>query len=115
MRENELILSMGDEKFEGQHGVAVAPTKPKLEKPSMYQVVMLNDDYTPMDFVVEVLSRFFALGSEACTQVMLAVHNQGKAVCGTYTKDIAQTKAAQVMEYAKEHQHPLMCDVQRIK
>ena len=106
---------MGNEQSEEVHGVAVAPSEPELEKPSMYQVVMLNDDYTPMDFVVEVLSVFFSMGLESCTQIMMAVHTQGKAVCGTYTKDVAQTKAAQVMEYAKENDHPLMCDVQRLK
>ncbi len=115
MPKSELTLSVGDEQAGHAHGVAVAPTKPKLEKPSMYQVVMLNDDYTPMDFVIEVLSRFFALDLEKCTQIMLAVHTQGKAVCGVYSMDIAQTKAAQVMDYAKEHQHPLMCDVQKVK
>ncbi|MEY8206141.1 MAG: ATP-dependent Clp protease adapter ClpS [Bermanella sp.] len=115
MLENELILTMGSGHSEESHGVAVAPAKPKLEKPSMYQVVMLNDDYTPMDFVIEVLSRFFSMDLEKCTEIMMAVHTQGKAVCGTYTKDIAQTKAAQVMAYAEEHEHPLMCDVQRIK
>ncbi len=115
MPEIKLSLTMGNEQFEEAHGVAVAPSEPELEKPSMYQVVMLNDDYTPMDFVIEVLSVFFSMGLESCTQIMMAVHTQGKAVCGTYTKDVAQTKAAQVMEYAKENDHPLMCDVQRLK
>jgi ATP-dependent Clp protease adaptor protein ClpS len=115
MPEIKLSLTMGDEQSEEVHGVAVAPSEPELEKPSMYQVVMLNDDYTPMDFVVEVLRIFFAMGLEGCTQIMMAVHTQGKAVCGTYTKDVAQTKAAQVMEFAKENEYPLMCDVQRIK
>jgi ATP-dependent Clp protease adaptor protein ClpS len=114
MLENELILSMGEEQHDQEHGVAVAPTKPKLEKPSMYQVIMLNDDYTPMDFVIDVLSKFFAFDIEKCTQIMLAVHTQGQAVCGTYTKDTAETKAAQVLAYAKEHQHPLMCDVKKV-
>ena len=115
MLENELTLSMGDEQHDEAHGVAVAPTKPKLEKPSMYRVVMLNDDYTPMDFVIEVLSKFFSFDLEKCTQIMMAVHTEGQAVCGTYTKDTAETKAAQVIAYAKEHQHPLMCDVQQVK
>ncbi len=114
MLENELILSMGEEQHDQEHGVAVAPTKPKLEKPSMYQVILLNDDFTPMDFVIDVLSLFFAFDIEKCTQIMLAVHTQGQAVCGIYTKDIAETKAAQVMEYSKEHEHPLMCNVQKV-
>ena len=74
---------------------------------------MLNDDYTPMDFVVEVLETFFRMDREQATQVMLTVHTKGKAVCGLYPQDIAETKAAQVVDYAREHQHPLMCQVER--
>ncbi|UWN52202.1 ATP-dependent Clp protease adapter protein ClpS [Alcanivorax sp. ALC70] len=79
----------------------------------MYKVMMLNDDYTPMDFVVEVLETFFRMDREQATQVMLTVHTRGKAVCGVYPQDIAETKAAQVVDYAREHQHPLMCQVER--
>ena len=80
----------------GEGGVALSYSKPALKKPSLYKVVMINDDYTPMDFVVEVLMTFFAMNEEKATQIMLAVHTQGKAVCGIYTRDIAETKAAQV-------------------
>ena len=73
---------------------------------------MINDDYTPMEFVVEVLQLFFAMGREKATQVMLAVHTQGKAVCGIYTRDIAETKAMQVNRYARENQHPLLCEIE---
>ena len=91
----------------------VVKTKPKVKKPSMYKVLMLNDDYTPMDFVVEILEDFFNLGREQATRVMLTVHTEGKAVCGVYPQDIAETKATQVVEYARENQHPLMCQVEQ--
>jgi len=97
-----------------RHGdMAVEEAKPKLKPPSMYKVLMLNDDYTPMDFVVEILEDFFNLGREQATRVMLTVHTEGKAVCGVYPQDIAETKATQVVEYARENQHPLMCQVEQ--
>ncbi|WP_079555102.1 ATP-dependent Clp protease adapter ClpS [Vreelandella subglaciescola] len=92
--------------------LAVAPADPELAKPPMYKVVLHNDDYTPMDFVVEVLQEFFHLESEAAVQVMLAVHTQGKATCGVFTRDIAETKSYQVSEYARECEHPLLCDIE---
>lgn len=94
------------------HGIAVQEAKPVLKRPSMYKVVLLNDDYTPMDFVVEVLESFFSMGREKAVKVMLQVHTQGKGVCGVYTRDIAETKAAQVNQYAREHQHPLLCEIE---
>mgnify|MGYP001319246142 FL=1 len=97
-----------------RHGdLAVEEARPKLKPPSMYKVLMLNDDYTPMDFVVEVLEDYFNLGREQATRVMLTVHTEGKAVCGVYPQDIAETKATQVVEYARENQHPLMCQVEK--
>lgn len=95
-----------------QGDLAVEEARPKLKPPRLYKVVMLNDDYTPMDFVVEVLEVIFRLGREDATRVMLTVHTQGKAVCGVYPRDIAETKADQVMDYARENQHPLMCQVE---
>lgn len=92
--------------------LAVAPADPELAKPPMYKVVLHNDDYTPMDFVVEVLREFFHLESEAAVQVMLTVHTRGKATCGVFTRDIAETKSHQVNEYARECEHPLMCDIE---
>ncbi|MDN6297460.1 MAG: ATP-dependent Clp protease adapter ClpS [Halomonas sp.] len=92
--------------------LAVSPADPELAKPPMYKVVLHNDDYTPMDFVVEVLQAFFYLESEAAVQVMLAVHTQGKATCGVFTRDIAETKSYQVNEYARECEHPLKCDIE---
>jgi len=115
MLENNLTLNMGEEQEDSAHGIAVAPVKPELQRPSMYRVIMLNDDYTPMDFVIDVLTRFFSMDMEKATQIMLAVHTQGSAVCGIFPKDIAETKASQVVSYAKENQHPLMCDVQKVK
>ena len=92
--------------------LAVQEAKPELKRPPLYKVVMLNDDYTPMDFVVEVLETFFAMTREKATRVMLTVHTEGKAVCGVFTRDIAETKAAQVNQYARENQHPLLCEIE---
>ncbi|MDP5208936.1 ATP-dependent Clp protease adapter ClpS [Microbulbifer sp. 2205BS26-8] len=93
-------------------GLALEETPPKLKRPPMYKVVMLNDDYTPMDFVVEALERFFGVNRERATQLMLQVHTRGKAVCGVYTRDIAETKAAQVNQFAQENEHPLLCEIE---
>jgi ATP-dependent Clp protease adaptor protein ClpS len=95
-------------------GVIEAPAKPKLKEPPMYKVVMLNDDYTPMEFVVEVLQMFFNMNREKATQVMLAVHTTGKATCGIFPRDIAETKSAQVNQYAQDHQHPLVSEVEAV-
>ena len=113
----ELVFSGNGEgaDTDGRIGdLAVESAKPKLKPPSMYRVVMLNDDYTPMEFVVEVLQMFFAMGREQATQIMLAVHTQGRAVCGVFTRDIAETKAAQVNQYAQENQHPLLCEIEQV-
>ena len=92
--------------------LTVKPAEPELAKPPMYKVVLHNDDYTPMEFVVEVLQGFFDLDHEKAIQVMLAVHTQGKATCGIFTRDIAETKSYQVNEYARECEHPLMSDIE---
>jgi ATP-dependent Clp protease adaptor protein ClpS len=92
--------------------IAVQESKPELKKPPLYKVILLNDDYTPMEFVVEVLETFFRMNREQATQVMLTVHTRGKGVCGIYTRDIAETKMNQVNQYAREHQHPLLCEVE---
>jgi ATP-dependent Clp protease adaptor protein ClpS len=109
-----LILSMGseDEFDDSRGGLAVETAKPKLQRPPQYSVVLLNDDYTPMDFVVHVLQGFFNLDEEAATRVMLAVHHQGKGICGVFSKDVAETKAVQVNHYAREHEHPLLCEIE---
>ena len=93
---------------------AVATVQPELKRPSMYRVMMLNDDYTPMEFVVTVLELFFGMNEELAAQVMLTVHTKGKAVCGVFTRDIAETKSFQVNEYAREHQHPLLSEIEKL-
>jgi ATP-dependent Clp protease adaptor protein ClpS len=94
------------------HGVLVEEAPPQLKRAPLYSVLLLNDDYTPMEFVVDVLERFFRLDRNAATRVMLEVHTRGKGVCGTYTFEIAETKVAQVSNYAREHQHPLLCTLE---
>jgi len=89
--------------------LAVQELKPELKPPRMYKVVLLNDDYTPMDFVVEVLESFFRMNREQATQVMMNVHVKGAGVCGVFTRDIAETKVEQVNDYARNNQHPLLC------
>ena len=102
----------GDERTDHDAGFAATNEKPKLQKPPLYKVVLLNDDYTPMDFVVEVLCSFFSMNVEGATQVMLKVHTEGKGVCGVFGKDVAESKAAQVNEYARESEQPLLCSVE---
>jgi ATP-dependent Clp protease adaptor protein ClpS len=92
--------------------LAVKTADPELAKPPMFKVVLHNDDYTPMDFVIEVLQEFFHMEHEKAVQIMLAVHLQGKATCGIFTRDIAETKSYQVNEYARECEHPLMSDIE---
>jgi ATP-dependent Clp protease adaptor protein ClpS len=94
--------------------IAVKNVKPKLEKPPLYKVILLNDDFTPMDFVIEILMGFFAMPEDKATQVMLQIHMQGVGVCGTYTKDVAETKVVIVNEYSREHQHPLLCVMEEV-
>jgi ATP-dependent Clp protease adaptor protein ClpS len=96
----------------GNTGVVIKP-KMKTKKPSMYKVIMLNDDYTPMEFVVHVLERFFSKNREEATKIMLHVHQRGVGVCGTFTYEVAETKVTQVMDFARQHQHPLQCTVEK--
>jgi ATP-dependent Clp protease adaptor protein ClpS len=93
-------------------GVVVKP-RPKTRKPSMYKVLMLNDDYTPMEFVVHVLERFFNKNREEATRIMLHVHRRGVGVCGVFTYEVAETKVTQVMDLARQHQHPLQCTIEK--
>jgi len=96
----------------GRGTAVITRTRPKTRKPSLYRVLILNDDYTPMEFVVDVLERIFSLDRMRATRVMLEVHTKGKGVCGVYTFEIAETKVAQVMTYARQHQHPLLCTME---
>ena len=105
------IRVSGDQQ-ESDGGLALQESKPALKRPPLFKVVLINDDYTPMEFVVEVLETFFRMNREQATHVMLTVHTQGKGVCGIFTRDIAETKAAQVNQYAREHEHPLLCEIE---
>src|SRR5437870_8781573 len=91
----------------------VTKTRPKVKKPSMYKVLMLNDDYTPMEFVVHILERFFAKSRQEATRIMLHVHRRGVGICGVYTYEVAETKVTQVMDFARQHQHPLQCTLEK--
>jgi ATP-dependent Clp protease adaptor protein ClpS len=91
----------------------VVKTRPKTKKPSMYRVLLLNDDYTPMEFVVHVLERFFNKSREAATEIMLHVHHRGVGVCGVYTFEVAETKVTQTIDFARRHQHPLQCTMEK--
>ena len=97
---------------ENESGVAVEEAPPETKEPSMYQVIMLNDDYTPMEFVVHVLEKFFNLDRNTSTRIMLEVHTHGKGVCGIFTHEIAETKVSQVNDYARENEHPLLCTLE---
>ena len=91
----------------------VVETKPKTKRPPLYKVMILNDDYTPMEFVVHVLERFFNKGQEAATEIMLHVHQKGVGICGVFTYEVAETKVNQVMEFARKHHHPLQCTLEK--
>ena len=103
-----------DEGAPGTPGVGIATrTRAKAKKPSMYKVLLLNDDYTPMEFVVLVLQRHFSMGIEDATRVMLQVHQDGVAVCGVFTYEVAETKVTQVIDFARENQHPLQATLEK--
>jgi ATP-dependent Clp protease adaptor protein ClpS len=106
---------LGDEE-DGGNGLGtgvLTATKAKTKKPALYKVLMLNDDYTPMEFVVHTLQRFFKMSVEQATQVMLHVHQRGVGVCGIFTYEVAETKVNQVMDFARKHQHPLQCTLEK--
>ena len=103
-----------EDEFNDDKGFDVLEATPKLKKPSMYQVFLMNDDYTPMDFVIEILSLYFSMSVERATQVMLQVHTEGRGSCGVFTIDVAETKVAMVNEYSKMNNHPLLCLTERL-
>jgi len=107
---DELIVASQNE---GEGGVATKEVV-KLKKPSMYRCILLNDDFTPMDFVIEVLKAYFNKDQAAATEIMLAVHNQGRGICGTYSYEVAEAKSSQVNDAARREGHPLQCIVERI-
>ena len=102
----------GGEQSGSQTGVATR-TRAKTKKPSMYKVLMLNDDYTPMEFVVHVLERFFSKPQEEAVRIMLHVHQRGVGVCGVFTYEVAETKVTQVIDFARKHEHPLQCTLEK--
>jgi len=116
---NERAPRMADDdrKRKGEQGgpgtAVITKTKPQTKRPSMYRVLILNDDYTPMEFVVHVLERFFGKDHEAATRIMLHVHHHGIGECGIYTYEVAETKVTQVMDFARKHQHPLQCVMEK--
>jgi ATP-dependent Clp protease adaptor protein ClpS len=97
----------------GPGTAVVTKTKPQTKRPSLYRVLILNDDYTPMEFVVHVLERFFGKDHEAATRIMLHVHHHGIGECGIFTYEVAETKVTQVMDFARKHQHPLQCVMEK--
>ena len=103
---------MSAQEDDSNGSLALQEAKPELKQPPLFKVVLMNDDYTPMEFVVEILEVFFRMNREQATHVMLNVHTQGKGVCGIYPRDIAETKSAQVNQYARESQHPLLCEIE---
>lgn len=103
---------MNEPRQELDESLAVATERPKTVQPPLYKVVMLNDDYTPMEFVVQVLQAYFRMERDKAVQIMLQVHTQGRAVVGIFTRDIAETKVAQVNDYSRKHQHPLLCQME---
>lgn len=98
---------------QNNEGLALQEAKPRLKRPPLYKVILINDDYTPMDFVVHILESFFSMDRETATRIMLEVHTKGKGVCGIYTHEIAETKVAQVNSYSRENQHPLLCTMEK--
>lgn len=103
---------MSDPSEKPDHGTALEEARPKVKRPPLFRVVMLNDDFTPMEFVVEVLEKFFGLDRNRATRIMLEVHTRGRGVCGVFPYDIAETRVVQVTDYARQHQHPLMCTLE---
>lgn len=102
----------GDGDGESKTGI-VTKTRPKTKKPNLYKVLLLNDDFTPMEFVVLVLQRFFNKGQEDATRIMLHVHHKGVGICGVYTYEVAETKVTQVMDFSRQHGHPLQCTMEK--
>ena len=103
---------MPDSKQHTGDGLVVQEAKPRLKRPSMYKVLLLNDDYTPMDFVVLILQRIFGKDRDTATRIMMHVHTRGVGVCGVYTREVAETKLRQVIEFSQENQHPLQCTIE---
>ena len=102
-------MAQRDEEHPADGGLAVQDAEPKVKQPTLFKVILLNDDFTPMDFVVEILINFFSMTEEKATQIMLHVHTRGVGICGVYSRDIAETKVQLVNEHSQQCQHPLLC------
>jgi ATP-dependent Clp protease adaptor protein ClpS len=114
-KRNEATMAGQDKtQHEHRHDTVVETARPEVQQPPMYQVVLLNDDYTPMDFVVSVLETFFVMSRQRATQVMLHVHTRGKGICGVFTREVAETKVTQVNEFSRSHHHPLLCTMEKL-
>ena len=118
-KQNLPMKDSGDNNDDGKNGSGntgtgiVTKTRPKTKKPSLYKVLLLNDDYTPMEFVVHILEKIFGKNREEAVDVMLHVHRHGVGICGVYTFEVAETKVAQVIEFSRRHQHPLQCTMEK--
>jgi ATP-dependent Clp protease adaptor protein ClpS len=110
---SRLMTQQTDRRTEHGPGLVLEEARPEVARPPLYQVILLNDDFTPMDFVVVVLETFFSMDRERATQVMLHVHTRGKGVCGVFTREVAETKVTQVNEFSRTHQHPLLCTMEK--
>ena len=107
------IRSQSEDESDHNSGLMVQESRPEVAEPKRYMVILINDDFTPMEFVVLILKEFFNLDEEAATRIMLNVHTKGKGVCGLYSKDIAETKVVMVNEFAKDNEHPLLCTMEQ--
>ncbi len=107
------IKNQSDDDIDHDSGLMVQESRPEVAEPNRYMVILVNDDFTPMEFVVLILKEFFNLDEEAATRIMLNVHTKGKGVCGIYSKDIAETKVVMVNEFARENEHPLLCTMEQ--
>src|SRR5690348_9535874 len=110
----ETMAHEPEHEHDSGRGLALETAKPEVARPPLFQVLLLNDDFTPMDFVVEVLRNFFNLDQEQAVQIMLHVHTRGRGVCGVFTREVAETKVTHVNEYSRSHQHPLLCTMEKL-
>ena len=108
-----VVRSQSEDDADQDSGLMVQESRPEVAEPKRYMVILVNDDFTPMEFVVHILREFFSMDEEGATRVMLNVHTKGKGVCGIYAKDIAETKVVMVNEFAKENEHPLLCTMEQ--
>lgn len=108
------MANQSEQERGNERGLTVEVSQPEVARPPLFQVLLLNDDFTPMDFVVEVLRMFFSMDPEKAVQIMLHVHTRGRGVCGVFTREVAETKVTQVNEYSRANQHPLLCTMEKV-